>query len=483
MRNAHRRVRLRFDWWTEALVLALAAAEAAVVWLLADLVFVSAEGKTGTISPLIVLLLIWLGAALPRWLELLDVWEPRYQIALVVAIFGSTVIAVKVSSYPALGWFNLDWVQDAARAVIVRPNAAAAPVWGVITLAAYAWWRGRRHEEPGIEAAYLLLRAGALIALVVLVARASLLDDGADQGSTRGILVFFAAALSAIALARIRQERRRGTVVISAGWLPAFLGPVALIALVALVVVGIFSRDALETILWLLAPMLWALSVIFRALVLVLAVLAFIIVSPLLWLLVGHSFHLAAIRINSGPFGLGSMVERGAQHAAAIPDSIRYVIALIVLTIIFSATTRLILHRRHRPPLADRADRDRLAHPAGLFGQASNRLWRLFRGVRRPADPLDELRGDPRWADTVVIRETYRQFLRWSRDQRWPRDSNATPLEHAASLTPHLINASSADDVTELTARYLEARYSSQPASPSDAAAARTAWKRLRQGS
>jgi hypothetical protein len=481
MRRAQRR--LRFDWWTEALVLALTAAEAAVVWLLADLVFVSAKGTTGTIAGLIVCLLIWLGAALPRWLELLDFWEPWYQIALVVAILTSTVTAVKLSSYPDAGWFEFDWLQDAARAVIVRPNGAAAPVWGVIALSAYAWWRGRRHEEPGIEAAYLLLRAGALIALVVLVARASLLDRGADRGSTDGVLAFFAAALSAIALARIRQERRRGTVVISASWLPAFLGPVAAIALVALVVVGIFSRDALDTIFWLLAPALWALSVIFRALVLALAVLAFIIVSPILWLLVGHSFHLASIRINSGPFGFGSMVERGAQHAAAIPDPIRYVMALVVLTVIFSATTRLILHRRRRPAPGTQEDRDRLSHPAGLLGQASNRLWQLLHGVRRPTDPLDALRGDPRWADTVAIRDTYRQFLRWSRDQRHPRDASATPLEHAASLTPHLTNAASAGDVTELTARYLEARYSSHPATPSDAAAARSAWKRLRRGS
>jgi hypothetical protein len=481
MRNV--RPRPRFDWWTEALVLALSAAEAAVVWLLVDLVFVSAEGATGSISPLVVLLLIWLGAALPRWLELLDFWEPWYQIALVVAILCSTVAAIKVSSYPALRWFDLKWVQDAAHAVIVRPNDAAAPVWGVIALSAYAWWRGRRHEEPGIEAAYLLLRAGALIALLVLVARAGVLDDGADRGSTAGVLAFFAAALSAIALARIRQERRRGTVVITASWLPAFLGPVAVIALVALVVVGIFSRDALETILWLLAPALWALSVIFRALVLVLAVLAFIIVSPILWLLVGHSFHLAGIRIRSGPFGLGSIMERGAQHAAAIPDPIRYVIALVVLTVIFSATMRLILHRRRRPASGNGEDRDHLSNPAGLLGQASSRLWQLLRGMRRPVDPLDALRGDPRWADTVAIRDTYREFLRWSRDQRRPRDPDATPLEHAASLTPHLTNTASAGDVSELTARYLQARYSSHPATPSDAAAARSAWKRLRRGS
>ncbi|HET8524374.1 MAG TPA: DUF4129 domain-containing protein [Thermomicrobiales bacterium] len=481
MRSARRRP--RFDWWTEALVLALATAEAAVVWLLADLVFVSADGTTGTIAPLVVFLLIWLGAGLPRWLELLDFWEPWYQIALATAMLISTVTAIKFSSFPGVSWFNVEWLRDAARAVIVRPNEAAAPVWGVIALSAYAWWRGRRHEEPGIEAAYLLLRAGALIALVVLIGRASLLDNGADLGSTAGVLTFFAAALSAIALARIRQERRRGTVVISASWLPAFLGPVAVISLLALVVVGIFSRDALETILWLLAPVLWALSVILRALVLVLAVLAFIIVSPILWLLAGHSFHLASIRINSGPFGLGSMVERGAKHAAAIPDPIRYVIAVVVLTALFSATTRLILHRLRRPAPASREERDRLSHPAGLFGQASSRLWQLLRGARRRADPLDALRGDPRWADTVVVRETYRQFLRWSRDQRRPRDPSATPLEHAAMLSSHLTNETGTGDLAELTARYLEARYSSHPATPSDAAAARTAWKRLQRGS
>jgi hypothetical protein len=216
---------------------------------------------------------------------------------------------------------------------------------------------------------------------------------------------------------------------------------------------------------------------------LVLAILAFIIVSPILWLLAGHSFHLAGIHINPGPLGIGTMMQRGAQHAAAIPDPIRYVIALSVLTIAFSATTRFILHRRRRTESRNREERDRLASPTGLIGQAGARLRQLLRGIRRSVDPLDALRGDPAWASTVAIRDTYRQFLRWSRDQHLPRDASATPLEHAASMTPHLTNTATVADVTELTDRYLTARYSSQPATPSDAAAARSAWNRVRRTS
>ncbi|MGH2535473.1 MAG: DUF4129 domain-containing protein [Thermomicrobiales bacterium] len=469
----------RLDWWTEALVLALAIAETAVVWLIADIVLTSAEGdRPAGVPPLAVFLLIYAAVAVPRWLEALDVWDPWFQAALAATIAVTTLTAIRLASYPDAVWFDAAWVRDAVQAVIVRPNAAVVPVWGMIVLSAYAWWRSRRRQDPEIETAHTLLRIGTVATVATVAIRAAAVRDYEHAGAARAVLIFFAGTLSAIAIARMRQERGRAESV-GAGWLPAFLGPVGAIAAVALVAVGLFSREALETLLWMLSPLVWALTVVLRLFVLLIALIAFIIVSPILWLLSGHTFDLAGVRISPSPVGLNTVVDRGTDHASRVPDPIRYLIALAILTLLFSAATRLVLrHRRRLRPTADE-ERESLLDAGDLLHALGNRLRRLVRRGPRAIDSLDVLRGDARWAHTVEIRETYRRFLIWSRDQHVARDAPATPLEHAATLAP--LVPRDRDDLATLTARYNAARYGDRPATSDDAAAARAAWRRLRR--
>ncbi|MGH2558441.1 MAG: DUF4129 domain-containing protein [Thermomicrobiales bacterium] len=469
----------RLDWWTEALILALAVAEAAVVWLIADIVLASSEGdRPAGVPPLVVFLLIYAAVAMPRWLEAFDVWDPWFQAALAATIAATTLVAIKLASYPGVAWIDTAWVRDAVQAVIARPNEAVIPVWGMIVLSAYAWWRSRRRHDPEMETAHTLLRLGTIATVVTVVIRAAAVPDQEHAGAARAVLVFFAGTLSAIAIARMRQERGRAETV-GAGWLPAFLGPVGAIAVIALVAVGLFSRDVLDTLLWILSPLVWALTVILRLFVLLIALIAFIIVSPILWLLSGHTFDLAGVRISPSPVGLNTVVDRGTDHASRVPDPLRYVFALAILTLLFSTATRLVLrHRRRRRPPADE-ERETLLDAGDLLHALGNRLRRLMRRGPRAVDALDALRGDSRWAHSVEIRETYRRFLIWSRDQHVARDAPSTPLEHAATLAP--LVPRDRDDLATLTARYNAARYGDRPATSADAAAARTAWRRLRR--
>jgi hypothetical protein len=465
----------------EALGLALAIGETAVVWLVTDLALGSARaGDRAQIAPVAVFILIFAAVAVPRWLEALNVWEPWYQVATVGAIIATTLAAVKLICYPAAGWLSSAWVADLTRAVIVRPNDAAVPVWGVIAISVYAWWRGRHHDEPSLDTAYLLLRAGTVVVVGAVIFRSVTVSENAARGSASGVVIFFAATLSAIAIARMQQERVRGVAMVGAGWIPAFLGPVALIALLAVAAVGFFSRDVLDTLLWVLAPLVWALSVVFRLLVLTIALLAFIIVSPILWLLSGRTLDVAGVRINGGPIGVREITERGADHAAEIPDPIRYLIALVALSFFFSIAIQFVLRGRRRQRGVLLEERESMASAGDLLAAAAARVRRLLSRSPREPDGLDQLRSDARWAHTVAIRETYRRFLVWSQDQQVPRGETMTPLEHSAVMAPLVRSTGLQDDLTTLTERYNEARYGAGPATGDDADQARVAWQRLR---
>ncbi|MER3436485.1 MAG: hypothetical protein C4346_02025, partial [Chloroflexota bacterium] len=98
-----------------------------------------------------------------------------------------------------------------------------------------------------------------------------------------------------------------------------------------------------------------------------------------------------------------------------------------------------------------------------------------------PADPLDALRGDPRWRHTVAIREIYRAFLRWSVIMNVPRPASRTPSEHAHHLLAHQPVPGIEADVIDLTKTYAKVRYGAVPATAADSERVREAWIRVRR--
>jgi hypothetical protein len=480
---ALRRTRTRVDWWGEALLLVLVVAETAAIWPLVDLLL----GSSGTVetifSPLVLFMLLYVGSLLPRVLEWFNVWEPRYQAFILAGVIVSTLVAIKIVSFPDFAWNDAGWLEATAQSLIFRKNEAEVFVWGVVLLSAYAWWRGRMRDEPGPESAYLLLRIGAPIVLLGTVLRAIAGSADADKLGSRTVAVFFAAVLASIGISRLRVERARAHQQPGGNPAAAYLAPVAFVALIALFGAVTFSQDLFETAIWFLSPLIWALSVIFRLLVILLAVIAFVILSPILWLLSEHPIHFAGIRIRPATPGSGEAAEQARQWASAVPDSVRYLVALAVLAVLFSSVTKFILRRRRKPGNAAIEERSFVLAPGDLLDELGKRLKRLFRRGKRATDPLDALRRDPRWRHTVAIRETYREFLAWCLDERVPRALAATPAEHAGNLVPVIVRPDARTALFELTERYNLARYAPIPASAADAEAARRAWRTLKRTS
>jgi hypothetical protein len=475
--------RIRVDWRAEALVLALATAEATVLWLVVDMLLAATTGDEVRVPVGAVFVLVYLGTGLPRWLETLDVWDRVFAIAVVAAVTGSTLFAIKTASFPQIGWTDPGWLRESARAVIVRPNEARVPVWGMIATSAYAWWRGKTRAEPGPDAALVMLRVGTAAALIATAGESSVRPDGGTGATSGAVVLFFAAALAAVAIARLRADAGGGTAGLGSRWLGSMLAPVLAVTVGAVVVAGILSRDLLDTVLWFLAPLVWALSVVFRIVILALALVAFILISPILWLLSRHPIDFAGVRLDPVRVSPGEQAERVVERSAQVPDAIRYLVAAAILLILFTGVTRLVLRRRRRPVTGASEERSSVLDANDLFRWLKALLAaRFLKHQGAPEDPLAALRGDPRWAHTVAIRDTYARYLRWSRDRGMPRRAGTTPMEHEHTVAAQVEGAGARADLSGLTGGYNVARYGSEPASAEQATAVRDAWRRLSAG-
>jgi hypothetical protein len=294
------------------------------------------------------------------------------------------------------------------------------------------------------------------------------------------VLVFFAASLAAISLARFRLEAGRGAVPRGGRWLATFLAPILAVVVVAVTAAGIFSRNLFDTIVWVLSPLIWGLTILFRLFVLIVAVIAFIIVSPILWLLSGRELRVTRLSGTPVPGERTEGVQREIERAADVPDPIRYLIAIVVLSFVCAALVRFVLRRRRRPSRRVDEERESILDVGDLLAGLGRRLLHLVTGIRRPAtDVLAALRGDPRWRYTVIIRETYQQVLAWSLTQGAPRPPGATPAEHARRLAPRLPDRAARDDLDVITQHYNSARYGEEPASAEEAEAVQAAWQRF----
>lgn len=471
------------DWRAEALVLALVTAEAAVVWLVVDLLLAATSGEDVRVPVVAVGVLVFLGTGVPRWLEALDVWDRGFGIAVAVTVALSTLFAVKVASFPQYGWGDPGWLGEMMRALVFRPNDSRLPVWGLVVTSAYAWWRGKMRAEPGPDTALTTLRLGTAVTLVAAVAQASVREGGASGATSGAVVVFFAAALAAIAMARWRANAAGGAAGLGTRWLGSMLAPVLAVTVAAVVVAGILSRDLLDTILWFLAPLIWGLSVVFRIVILVMALIAFILVSPILWFLSRHPIDFAGIKIAPTDVSPGEQAERVVDRASQVPDPIRYLVAAAILLLLFTGVTRLALRRRRRPAGVTSEERSSVLDAGDLFALLKSLLAARWRGRHAaPVDPLADLRGDPRWAHTVAIRDTYGRYLRWSRDRGLPRRAETTPIEHEQVVAGKMRAVEERGELERLIGGYNVARYGEEPATAEQAKAVRDAWRRLQAG-
>jgi len=465
-----------FDWRIESLTAMLILAEAAIVY-----VYVGAllPGRAVPHAPFPALLLVGLllaGYALPRLLEALYVRSGAYEVVLSMAVCFSLLLASKLAMFPSAPWLDGDWVAGFGRSLILRPSEAERPAWGVVAVVGYAWWRGRARGEPSLESTYDLLRWGSLLLAggLVLALIASPPEGMIRLRLPAAVLWFVTAALAGIALARLRLEALRSSGPLGGTWLLAVAGALAGIVLLAIFLAGIVNRQVLELLWMILWPVLWLIGLLFRVVILLLALLTFILILPILWFLERQGLGRSLTGGRAGwwlePL---SRLHEAVRLQIQVADPVRYLLAGMILATVVSWLGRWVYRRRRRWRVPTPEVRELvLEGPPSLDG-LRRRLRRALRRRSGRQDPLDALRGDPRWCYTLRVRLAYRRLLRQASRVGLGRRPAQTPQEYERLLVECLPEV--AEPVDELTQLYQAARYRPLPAEPADAERAQRA--------
>ncbi|RIK45389.1 MAG: hypothetical protein DCC58_06560 [Chloroflexi bacterium] len=471
----------RLDWRFEALGVALVLAEAAVIYVLAGFVMAGNAPEYAVLPAAIIILNLLVAHIVPHLMDEWRIWSPHYEMVLGVAIGVTTLVSVKVACFPHVALSDPLWVRDMFNSLVLLSNDAERPVWGIVALAAYAWWRGRTREEPSIDSAYTLLRFGSAALALFLIIVLAAAPDGAQirERLSFATLSYFLCTLVAIGIARLKLEGFRTSAPLGPRWIATFVAPIVVVGLVAIILAGIFSRQFLDTVLWILSPVFWFLAIVFQVFVILMALIAFLILTPIFWAIGTREPRVIqqtpTVMVNPG----NDTLQQRMEEAVNVPDPLRYLIAALLLFVIFSALMRFVFRRRRRTRDVTDEQRESVLDWSDVLGNAATRLRNLFRRSPRP-DPYAHLRGDPRWRYTLEIRETYARLQERGAKLGRARRPAETADEYQPALSARLQMAPDAPSaVAGITARYDVARYSGEPASEADAAAVSEAWQRL----
>lgn len=476
---------MRLDWRQELLAVLLVLAEATLVYLAVGFILPEADVGSSVVPVWIVIGVMLVAHLVPHLLDEWRVWSPTYEVVLVVAITISMLIAVRIASFPNVALGDTDWLRDAINALAFLPNDADRPVWGIIVLGVYAWWRGRTRSEASIDTAYSMLRVGTIVLAVLLVLILVGTNEDAQVRDRLSLATvgFFVGALGAIGVARLKLEGFRTSAPLGPRWLATFVGPILAVVAVAIIGAGIFSRQFLDTVLWMLTPVFFVLNIVFQVFVFILAVIAFIILSPIVWLLGNREPQVIPVT----PTALGDPGQQGLQDVAGspfqVPDPLRYLIAALVLFAIVSLLTRFVFRRRRKERGSTTEERESVLEWGDLFGSLGDRL----RGLRRrrvEEDPLAHLRHDPQWRHTLAIRETYIQLQSRGADAGRPRREPETADEYRPGVSTQLAATSDVPAaITTITDLYRQTRYSGTPATEQQATTVLEAWRMIERSS
>ncbi len=472
---------MQLDWRGELLTFSLIVAETAIAYLFLGILIPELRAPYVPFPAWLIFALFIVGYYIPHVLEVGRVWGSAFEITLIVALIISFAITLKVASFPGEPLFSTSWLQGTVHGFILRPTTSIRPVWAIVAVVSYTWWRGRLRGEPMMDSAYQMLRWGSLAIGIGLVTVLMAAPEGAliRDRMSGAVIVFFAAALSGIAVARLRLEGIRSGSPLGLRWLATFAAPIASILLIAIIAAAIFSRRFLDTMILVLTPLLWAIGLVVRLLVILVALLAFVIIAPLLWFLQREGFGnlSGGLRIPA-IFRSFTGFQEFTLAKLDVADPLRYLIVGLILFGLVTTLTRFAYRRRRRWRDTATETHESVMSLGEAVSSFSLNLGRFFRPRHRD-DSLAKLRGDPRWTHTVFIRETYRRMQRWGAKAGVEQSPNATAIEYAPNLADHFPDSGPA--IRTIITAYTLARYSGEPASAEDAAGVRQAWDSLRR--
>ena len=167
--------------------------------------------------------------------------------------------------------------------------------------------------------------------------------------------------------------------------------------------------------------------------------------------------------------------HQASRDVSGIPDDLRFILAAIVLTALVTVLVRRFAFQPKTPTEAGDVEQHMDIDWRGLLPRLRRRG-----SARAATDPLAGLRGDSRFRNTVIIRETYADFLRRAESAGIPRQPTETARHHAERLAERYVSLRA--DLLAMEHIYGRARYDFPPASDGERERALAAWQRIRPG-
>jgi hypothetical protein len=451
---------------SEIVAALLIAAETTIVYLALGVILPTYHEPFEPVPALLIFTLLWIAYMVPHVLDTLRIWTPEYETIMVLALVTTTLFAFKIAVFPDHAWWSTQWLAGARDALILRETEADRSIWGVVGLMVYVWWRGRMRAEPVIDTAYSMLRwgtlamAGALVLIWVVAPPESVVRGSVSLA----VAAFILLALGSIASARIRSLPFTVTWNAAWAWVVLFGLPIVAITLLSVSSAGIFSREALDAALTLLGPIFWAISLVLRAIILILAILTFVIIAPILWFIE---------RQNLGPFPAlpnfdfaprsASDLDEFARNTLHIADPVRYLVVSVVLFVVGSILVRYLFRRRRHWEPPRREQHESLLDWSEQTRSLGQRLHEVIGWLRPRTDPLAAMRDSPEWQGTYRVRRAYQRLLRRSLKAGAAREPGTTPNEYVERVTA--LAPATRQPLQGLTGHYNIARYGPRPVS------------------
>jgi Domain of unknown function (DUF4129) len=428
-------------------------------------------GATATGTPLLPpwAMFVILVAAAGITARFVDQEEPSARSRIVQVALG---VAVAIAASRLAPGATAGWPASLlAEAVAIPTHGLSSPLLALLG-AAGLWQQGillgrGRAGDRGVGLRVSIGVAGLAGAALVSRSSAPALEQTVLP---LAVIAFLLAALLASTLADLEAVRSgsqdRQARALSRSWLGLVAGTACGLLVIGLAVAGLAERQGLR-----------ALQFVASVLLPVVDVLGLIIAIPFAFAadLLFHLIQLFRGRQQAPPKSqpakspLAHLQQSGTS--APPPEWLTHLIGIVAAVLVLLVVIALlwVAMRRFRglPPEADVLEERR-----SIWSWAD--LMASFRR-RRPADSILPAEGP-----VDAVRAAYRQFLTLAAQAGHPRQRAETPLEYDRRLDAEfpIDGAASA----ELTGRYHTVRYGPHGATEADAAAARAALARWRQG-
>lgn len=423
------------------------------------------------------LLLMLIPFNLSRIASILEVPVQRQQIIMALTLVGTLLLTWRLLVYPDYDLMDLGWLGEMFGHISESGNPYRSRELALFALVVVGWWRGISlvGRRVDVRDTGMRLRMGVLLlALFVAGVAGTLLS----WSVTSFILLFLFSAMMAVVLTRVEQlelNRSGRSFPLGPRWMLVVVSAAGLLTFLTAILTGFLSGESVLEIVGWLAPIWLAITFMGATVTSMVSYLLVPIILFLEWLFGLIPFDFSAPTLEpldldlESPFATLQPEELAEQVPQLVETSQRLLPVLIMVFIVLLVSLA---------------------------------LGRLFRIVRRPADPestsispmvglgslerpgvgrrlLDRLGFFRRWRSATSIRRIYQAMSDSATDHGYPRSESETPYEYLETLAE--VWPDNKDETALITEAYIRVRYGEIPETKDEMDEIVIAWEQLRE--